>query len=133
MPQGTLVRWDEDKGFGYLEPANGGREVFCHVSALVGGKGSARRGDLYHFKVTYDHRNDIELSVDAPGLVWRVERLSSSPARPRAAIRRSAELQKVGSTSALGTCCAPIMLRSMASCKALMRVARVIGRIAGLL
>ena len=65
MPQGALKRWDAEKGFGYLEPANGGGDVFCHVPALVGGKGSARRGDLYRFEVTYDERGCIERAVDA--------------------------------------------------------------------
>ena len=95
MPQGTLVRCDEDKGFCYLEPANGGREVFCHVSALVGGKGSARRGDLYHFEVTYDHHGGIELAVDVSWAGVAGGAASSSPARPNAAIRRLAELENV--------------------------------------
>jgi uncharacterized membrane protein YsdA (DUF1294 family)/cold shock CspA family protein len=32
--KGTLVDWKDDRGFGFIEPANGGARVFCHVKAF---------------------------------------------------------------------------------------------------
>ena len=29
---GKLVRWDDEKGFGFIAPKNGGTEIFAHVS-----------------------------------------------------------------------------------------------------
>ncbi len=35
MPQsGTLKVWNEDRGFGFIKPADGSADVFVHVSAL---------------------------------------------------------------------------------------------------
>ena len=34
MEKGTLVRWIENKGFGFIKPDNGKSDIFIHVSAL---------------------------------------------------------------------------------------------------
>ncbi len=36
---GTLVTWNDDRGFGYIEPTQGGERVFVHVSAWPKGAG----------------------------------------------------------------------------------------------
>ncbi len=32
--EGTLKRWNDEKGFGFIAPAQGGQELFVHVSAF---------------------------------------------------------------------------------------------------
>jgi cold shock CspA family protein len=32
--EGTLAKWNDDRGFGFIRPTQGGPEVFAHVSAF---------------------------------------------------------------------------------------------------
>ncbi|CAN7577134.1 cold-shock protein [Rhizobium sp. LjRoot30] len=53
MATGTVKFFNQDKGFGFITPENGGPDVFVHVSALQGA-GSLRDGQ----KVSYDLGQD---------------------------------------------------------------------------
>lgn len=34
LQKGQLVRWKDDRGFGFIQPADGSKEVFLHISEL---------------------------------------------------------------------------------------------------
>jgi cold shock CspA family protein len=36
IEKGKLVRWIDDKGFGFIKPENGKDDIFIHISALRG-------------------------------------------------------------------------------------------------
>nr|AXO77294.1 cold shock domain containing protein [Scrippsiella trochoidea] len=56
MPSGTMKRWNSDKGFGFIQPSDGGEDVFVHFSALLDGEGSVVEGDRVSFSMEYDDR-----------------------------------------------------------------------------
>jgi cold shock CspA family protein len=45
LQKGQLTTWKDDRGFGFIKPDNGGKEVFLHVSALKGAGRRPRVGD----------------------------------------------------------------------------------------
>ncbi|MBF2075783.1 MAG: cold shock and DUF1294 domain-containing protein [Synechococcales cyanobacterium C42_A2020_086] len=47
--RGTLIHWNDERGFGFIQPVDGSREVFLHITAL---KQSTRRpqlGDVIYY------------------------------------------------------------------------------------
>ncbi|MBD9454683.1 cold-shock protein [Rhizobium sp. RHZ02] len=52
MANGTVKFFNQDKGFGFITPDNGGPDVFVHISAVPGG--SLRDGQ----NVSYDLGQD---------------------------------------------------------------------------
>jgi CspA family cold shock protein len=53
MPTGKIKMFNEEKGFGFIKPDDGGTDVFFHVSAL-------REGD----EITKDKAIRFEVGVD---------------------------------------------------------------------
>jgi CspA family cold shock protein len=47
MAKGTVKFFNEGKGFGFITPENGGKDVFVHSTALQGT--SLREGDKVEF------------------------------------------------------------------------------------
>ena len=48
MQQGTVKFFNETKGFGFITPNDGGKEVFVHVSGLIG---QIREADSVEYEV----------------------------------------------------------------------------------
>ncbi len=48
---GTLRTWNEDRGFGFIAPADGGRELFVHVSAFPRDGSRPTVGETLSFEV----------------------------------------------------------------------------------
>lgn len=61
--RGVMLRWQADKGFGFIQPDDGGDDVFCHVTGLVDGEGSARDGDTVTFLREFNDRRGKDQAV----------------------------------------------------------------------
>lgn len=52
MPTGTIKWFNNDKGYGFVENAEGGKDVFLHISALErAGISSVREGQKIQFEL----------------------------------------------------------------------------------
>ncbi len=84
---GQVTRWDDDKGFGFITPEQGGVPVFAHISAMRGERrpcvgdrvlfvpdaGEAGRPRAQHIRLAG------ELSLDKPSIRKRPARTSRAP------------------------------------------------------
>lgn len=49
--EGTLRSWNDERGFGFIQPAQGGDEVFVHIKAFPPGSGRPVVGQPLQFEV----------------------------------------------------------------------------------
>jgi cold shock protein len=65
MPSGTVKWFNAMKGFGFVEPDDGGKDVFLHISAVErSGIGTPREGQ----RISYDLERDQRGRVSATNL-----------------------------------------------------------------
>lgn len=48
---GTLAKWNDDRGFGFIAPTQGGQEIFVHISAFPKDGQRPRLGELLSFEI----------------------------------------------------------------------------------
>ena len=66
MNTGTVKFYNDQKGFGFIQPDNGEKDVFVHATALErAGIGALREGD----KVKFDTQNDPRSGKIAVGTI----------------------------------------------------------------
>lgn len=52
--KGRIRLWNDQKGFGFIEPDNGGKQVFIHISAFVNRNRTPRTGELVSYALSTD-------------------------------------------------------------------------------
>lgn len=65
MPTGTVKWFNPDKGFGFITPDGGGKDLFVHYSGIAdsGGYRSLDEGQHVEFDVTSGERGDQASNV----------------------------------------------------------------------
>jgi uncharacterized membrane protein YsdA (DUF1294 family)/cold shock CspA family protein len=69
--EGIIKSWNDDRGFGFIEPAQGGQEIFVHIKAFNGLRGRPQPAQRVRFQVELGPQGKkravhVEL-VQAPG------------------------------------------------------------------
>lgn len=60
MIKGLLKTWKEDRGFGFISPDNGGKDIFIHISAFKGGSRRPVAGDVIYYQIAKDNRGKFK-------------------------------------------------------------------------
>jgi cold shock protein len=64
MPTGTVKWYNETKGYGFIQPDNGGKDVFVHATAL---ERAGLRGLAEGQKVSYEVESDRRTGKESAG------------------------------------------------------------------
>lgn len=62
LHKGQLTTWKDDRGFGFIKPDHGGKEVFLHISALKGAGRRPKAGDTILYRLTTEASGKIRAS-----------------------------------------------------------------------
>ncbi len=58
MNKGTVKWFNSQKGFGFIQPAHGGQDVFVHISAVErAGMSTLNEGQQVSFDIVQDRRS----------------------------------------------------------------------------
>lgn len=67
--KGVLKTWKEDRGYGFITPDNGGRDVFIHISAIGKVNRNPLPGDIIHYQIIRDkHGKFRAINANIEGL-----------------------------------------------------------------
>jgi CspA family cold shock protein len=68
MATGTVKWFNTTKGYGFIQPDDGGKDVFVHVSAVERSElGSLNEGQKVSYELERDRRSGKESAVDLKG------------------------------------------------------------------
>lgn len=54
IQRGVLKTWKDDRGFGFIQPDNGDKDIFVHISSLTGMARRPVRGDVMFYEIARD-------------------------------------------------------------------------------
>lgn len=104
--RGHLKSWNDQKGFGFIRPEQGGDEVFAHISAMRGARRPVQGDQVLYLSETDQHgrlrathiRLDSGLSIDEPAIRRKPPKPIAKPApvdkRQRARPGRQAQIRQ---------------------------------------
>jgi len=58
--QGVITRWNDDKGFGFITPKDGGAQVFVHIKAFTSRQQRPTGGETVIFELKTDAKGRIQ-------------------------------------------------------------------------
>jgi len=61
MAKGKVARFFDQKGFGFIEPEAGGKDLFVHINEVEGG--NLQEGDQVEFEETQGQKGPQAVSV----------------------------------------------------------------------
>ena len=90
---GRLAKWNDDRGFGFIAPAQGGQEIFVHISAFPRDGHRPRLGEALSFEV--ETTSEGKKRAKSVSRLARSEAPSPRPYRPAPPRQRQRLLGRV--------------------------------------
>ncbi len=92
--KGTLIEWNDDRGFGFIRTHDTGARIFLHIAALPAGAYRPRIGDTLDFEIETDAQGRARAiavaynNLDRAGLAPMAPTRRDRPPTPRPRTRR---------------------------------------------
>lgn len=77
---GKLTKWNDDRGFGFILPINGGEEIFAHISAFPNDGERPKLGEPVSFEIEIDNsgkKRAIDISYSTRAKMSRPNQVQS--------------------------------------------------------
>ncbi len=80
IQKGVLKTWKDDRGFGFIQPDNGDKDIFMHISSLKGMARRPVRGDVIFYEVARDTGGKLKaINTRIEGVAY--QEIATKPAR----------------------------------------------------
>lgn len=100
---GTLTKWNDDRGFGFITPASGSAEIFVHVSAFPHDDIRPRIGELISYELEPGDKGKMRaVRIMRPGS-QRAPRLPKHQDQSKSKNRLAAALVGLSAIGVIGT------------------------------
>ena len=80
--QGILKQWNTEKGFGFIRPDDGGKDIFIHISTFPKDGVAPRLGEKIRYEISTDHNGKPKAG--------HIERLDVTPITNKPTTRKNA-------------------------------------------
>lgn len=96
--KGQLITWKDEKGFGFIKPNNGGKDVFLHISVLPTTSRRPKVGDtIFYQRVTTPKGKVRAAKASIQGVVSRAPMANQQKPRQQAVPKpkKRSQLEKI--------------------------------------
>ncbi len=79
--KGTIKNWNEEKGFGFIKPSIGGKDVFLHITSLQQRSRTPETGESVVYTLSKDKQNRlcaVDVTFDGQTLKRKTKKRSAS-------------------------------------------------------
>jgi cold shock CspA family protein len=87
LNKGQLIKWNDDRGFGFIKPSEGGKDVFLHISAVTTTGRRPKVGDTILYKLSNVTDGEIRASSasiqDVVSQFSTTQRINPAPAKQK--------------------------------------------------
>ena len=61
--KGKITNWNDDKGFGFITPIGGGKQIFIHVKAFKNRSNRPELNQIVSYDISKDNRGRISATM----------------------------------------------------------------------